>query len=299
MLNFGYKIYTFKGKTKKMDIKVSKKEKLIKFLIHNVQGMSFGSAQKEMRLGKIKLNGKRVKDNVDVNVGDVVEIHEIKKSIPTVSVLHRDDNILIVNKPAGIECATRDKSSDNTYSLEEIFEKENAIVVHRLDRMTEGLVILAKTKDVAKKFEEYFRLRKIDKFYKTAVSKVPPKDHEILTAYLKKDSKNALVQISDKASDGYKEIVTEYWVEKAYEKCTLLNIQLHTGRTHQIRAHLAHMGFGVMGDEKYNKNSPTLSNVYKGYFLSAYKLKFHLDGDMEYLNNIDISITPSWLKYVE
>lgn len=280
-----------------MDIKVSKKEKLIKFLIHNVQGMSFGSAQKEMRLGKIKVNGKRIKENIDVNIGDIVEIYEIKKSIPNVPVLYRDANILIVNKPAGIECATRDKSSDNTYSLEEIFEKDNAIVVHRLDRQTEGLVILARTKNIARKFEEYFRLRKIDKYYKTCVTGIPDSEHEVLRAYLKKDSKNALVEISDIPKDGFKEIITEYTIDKIYDSCSLLDIHLHTGRTHQIRAHLAHMGYGIVGDDKYNRNFHS-SKEYKGYYLTAYKLKFHLDGDMEYLNNLDISITPTWLKYL-
>ena len=80
--------------------------------------------------------------------------------------LYQDENIIIVNKPAGMECATRDKSSENTYSLEELFADYGAIVVHRLDRLTEGIVILARNKDIARKFEIYFRTRQIDKFYK-------------------------------------------------------------------------------------------------------------------------------------
>lgn len=282
-----------------MNLKVTQNEKLIKFLIHNVQGLSFGSAQKEVRLGRIKVNGKRVKENIELNGGDVVETLEIKKITPHVPILYRDDNILIVNKPAGIECATRDKSSDNTYSLEEIFNKDNAIVVHRLDRQTEGLVILARSKSIAKKFEEYFRLRKIDKFYKACVCGKPTNSYDILTAYLRKDSKNALVQISDNPKDGYKEIITEYTIEKEYLNYTLLDIKLHTGRTHQIRAHLSHIGHGIIGDDKYNKNCKMPSKDYKGYYLTAYKLTFHLDKDMEYLNDLDISITPTWLECVE
>lgn len=282
-----------------MNLKVTQNEKLIKFLIHNVQGLSFGSAQKEVRLGRIKVNGKRVKENIELNKGDIVETLEIKKITPHVPILFRDDNILIVNKPAGIECATRDKSSDNTYSLEEIFNKDNAIVVHRLDRQTEGLVILARNKNIAKKFEEYFRLRKIDKFYKACVCGKPTNSHDILTAYLRKDSQNALVQISNNPKDGYKEIITEYTIEKEYLNCTLLDIRLHTGRTHQIRAHLSHIGHGIIGDDKYNKNCKTPSKGYKGYYLTAYKLAFHLDREMEYLNDLNISITPTWLECVE
>ena len=142
-----------------MKFRVQKSEKLIKTLIHNYQGLSFSSAQKMLRLGKVKVNGKRIKDNVLVNINDEIDIYEFKKSLPQIDVLYKDDNILIVNKPTGIECATRDKSSDNTYSLEEIFNDENAIVVHRLDRLTEGIVILAKNKEIARKFEEYFYSR--------------------------------------------------------------------------------------------------------------------------------------------
>ena len=116
-----------------------------------------------LRLGNVKINGKRVKDNVDVKCGDTVSIYGLTKSMPKVDIIYIDDNILVVNKPQGIECATRDKSSDNTYSLEEILAEYSPIVVHRLDRLTEGLVILARNIDIARKFEKYFEERKIEK----------------------------------------------------------------------------------------------------------------------------------------
>ena len=144
-----------------MEYKSNKSEKLIKFLIHNIQGLSFGNAQKSIRIGKIKVNGKRCKENITLKCGDIIEIYSLTKSMPKVEILYEDVNILIVNKPQGIECATRDKSSENTYSLEEIFADKNAIVVHRLDRLTEGIVVLARNKDIARKFEEYFRLKKL------------------------------------------------------------------------------------------------------------------------------------------
>lgn len=281
-----------------MNIKVKQKEKLIKFLIHNIQGMSFGSAQKSIRLGKIKINGKRTKENIELAIGDTVDVFESKKSLPTVPIIYSDDNILIVNKPAGLECATRDKSSANTYSLEEIFEKDNAIVVHRLDRLTEGLVILAKTKAVATKFEEYFRLRKIDKFYRACVSGKVPRQHETLVSYLKKDSQKSEVKICDTPQEGYKEIITEYTVNRVFENYTLLDIHLHTGRTHQIRAHLSHIGHGILGDEKYNRLAPNPHPQYKGYYLTSCELRFHLDDDMKYLNDIHLIISPSWEQYL-
>ena len=156
-----------------MEFKIKNPEKLIKALIHNIQGMSFASAQKSLRMGKIKVNNKRTKDNISLNIDDIVSVYEYKKTQPSVPILYQDDNILVVNKPAGIECATRDKSSENTYSLEELFSSYNAIVVHRLDRLTEGLVILAKSKEIARKFELYFRNRYITKQYLARTHKKP------------------------------------------------------------------------------------------------------------------------------
>jgi 23S rRNA pseudouridine955/2504/2580 synthase len=275
-----------------MKFTVYSSEKLIKSLIHNVQGLSFSSAQKMLRLGKVKVNNKRVKENIQLSPKDEVELYEFKKAKPNVEILYKDNNILIVNKPAGIECATRDKSSSNTYSLEEIFENMGAIVVHRLDRLTEGIVILARNKDTAKKFEVYFRTRQIDKFYKAGLNGIPSSEG-IKTAYLRKNSNTALVEISDTQKDGFKEIITEYNIEKTFNDCCIVNIKLHTGRTHQIRGYFAHIGHFVLGDNKYgNKQQKT---NHDGYYLTAYKVKFNLQDELKYLNDINIEITPTWI----
>ena len=275
-----------------MVIKINKAEKLIKALIHNVQGLSFGTAQKSIRLGNIKVNGKRTKENIQLNIGDIVEIHEFNKSRPNVDILYKDDNILIVNKPAGIECATRDKSSENTYSLEELFADYNAIVVHRLDRLTEGIVILARNIDIARKFERYFRNRLVDKSYLALVNGKPATEG-IKTAYLKKDAKTALVDISDVERDGYKEIITEFKIIDTNNTKSLVDIKLHTGRTHQIRGYFSHIGNPIFGDTKYG-NKDNISSDYNGYFLTAYRVKFRIDDELSYLNDLDIKIDPKW-----
>lgn len=275
-----------------MKLIVKNNDKLIKFLIHNMQGLSFSSAQKLLRLGKVKVNGKKVKENISVFTNDEIDIYEFKKSKPDIEILYKDNNILIINKPAGIECATRDKSSENTYSLEEIFEGYGAIVVHRLDRLTEGIVILARTKSVAKKFEQIFRLRQVEKFYKAGLHGTP-KDEGIKTAYLKKDAKHSLVQISDTPKEGFCEIITEYKLEYTNNKNSIVDIKLHTGRTHQIRGYFSHIGTPVIGDTKYSRtNTETLN---KGYYLTAYKIKFNIeDEELRYLNNLNIQINPTW-----
>lgn len=281
-----------------MEIKVIKEEKLIKFLIHNIQGLSFSNAQKLLRLGKVKVNDKKIKENISLRVNDVVKVYQTTTSMPKVDIIYEDDNILIVNKPQGIECATRDKSSDNTYSLEEIFSEHNAIVVHRLDRLTEGLVILARKKEIAIKFEKYFKTRKIRKFYKALVFGKNIETGKKI-AYLRKDANNSKVTISATLQPEYKEIVTEIISEEKYLEYSLLNIELHTGRTHQIRAHLSFLNHPIVGDSKYSQKTSPLDKLYKGYYLTSYKLKFELDDELSYLNDLNLEIQPSWLKYIE
>ncbi|MBQ7351798.1 MAG: RluA family pseudouridine synthase [Clostridia bacterium] len=279
-----------------MKFKATQSSNLIKTIIHNIQGLSFSSAQKAMRLGNIKVNGKRTKQNIQINIGDEIDIYEIKKSKPNIPIVYEDENIIIINKPAGIECATRDKSSENTYSLEEIFEDKNAIVVHRLDRLTEGLVILARNKNIAKLFEEIFRTRQVQKKYLAGVYHIPQSEG-VKTAYLLKNSKTALVTISDTPKENYKEIITEFYIQNKLKDYAIIDITLHTGRTHQIRGYFAHIGNPIIGDDKYGRNSKNtpLKTSYKGYHLTAYKLAFNIKHkDLEYLNKLEFEITPSW-----
>ncbi len=278
-----------------MDIIAKSNEKLIKFVIHSVSGVSFGSAQKMLRRGDIKVNGKRTKENVDIRAGDTVSVYVgTQKSLPKVPVIYEDENILVVKKPSGMECATRDKSSENTYSLEEVFKEKDAVVVHRLDRLTEGLVILAKGKLIASKFEKIFKAHEVQKTYKALLSGNFTAQGEHL-AYLKKDSKLSKVSISSIEADGYKEIITEYSILEPINGNTLVEIALKTGRTHQIRAMSAYLGHPVVNDSKYGvelKNS-----TYKGYYLTAYKLSFSVsDKDLSYLNKKVFEVEPSWLE---
>lgn len=277
-----------------MKLIVKNNEKLIKFLIHNIQGLSFANAQKLLRKGDVKVNSKRTKENIEVVTGDEIDVYSVQKAMPKVNIMYEDNNVLIVHKPYGIECATRDKSSENTYSLEEIFAEKNAKIVHRLDRLTEGLVILAKTLEVVKKFERYFSTGKVKKFYKALVYSIPNTDG-IKTAYLKKDSLKSEVLISDTKKDGYKEIITEFQIENKYNNSALLDINLHTGRTHQIRAYFSHIGCPVINDAKYGNGKNISNSKYKGYFLTAYKINFEIDDDLKYLNELNIEISPTWL----
>lgn len=281
-----------------MKIIATSQEKLIKYIIHNIQGLSFGQTQKLLRKGDIKVNGKRTKENINIYPNDEIEVYMPRKSMPTVNIIYEDDNILIVNKPAGIECATRDKSSPNTYSLEEIFAEKNAIVIHRLDRLTEGLVILAKSKDIAREFEVIFKSKMVKKYYMAAVC---GKCNLLgtYTAYLSKDSQNSIVHISSIPTPNSKEIITEFTNVYNSNNFSQVEVLLHTGRTHQIRAHLSFLGYPIINDSKYNKNKSFTDNNYNGYFLTSYKLQFDIQGKMDYLNNFTFEISPTWLPFIK
>ena len=116
-------------------------------------------------------------------------------------------------------------------------------------------------------------------------------------------NKTSSVDISDKELPDYKEILTEILSIEKHDNNALIDIKLHTGRTHQIRAHLSHLGHPILGDSKYGqneeKNNP-YKDKYRGYFLTAYKVEFNIsDKELDYLNSLNIEITPTWLEIIK
>jgi 23S rRNA pseudouridine955/2504/2580 synthase len=157
------------------------------------------------------------------------------------------------------------------------------------------MVIAAKNAEALRVMNEKIKNDEIRKFYLCAVHGKMPKRSDTLTAYLKKNSADNLVTVSDKAKDGYKNIITKYRVVSETRENSLLEVDLVTGRTHQIRAHMAHIGHSLIGDGKYGVNRSDREQGYKYQALYSYRLIFDFKSDsgcLDYLTGKQVSIDP-------
>lgn len=267
-------------------------KKLDAFLFANFNGLSRNTLYKALRKKDILVNDIRVKENIIVNTGDTVTVYItdnfLFKEID-LNTVYEDDNILVINKPCDVEIVS-DKNS-----LTKILQERYAYIepCHRLDRNTTGLVLFAKNEEALKILLSKFKEREISKFYKCTVFGIPKKSNAILEAYLFKDSKKSMVYIYDEPKKGSVKIITSYHVLKTNKQnnTSILEVELHTGKTHQIRAHLAHIGHPIIGDGKYGKNEINKKFNKNTQELCAYKLIFNFKTDsgiLNYLKNKEI-----------
>lgn len=280
-------------------------QRLDKYLRKNMEDVPLSIIYKIFRKKDVKVNGVRTKEDYLVKTNDKIIVYiddktidskkDIKQYAKEFDVVYEDNNILIVNKPVGLEVQDDGKNnlssqvltylnSKNEYSYEDNFKPSPA---HRLDRNTSGLVIFGKSIKVLQELNECFKTRKgIEKFY-LALVLGKTKIEETLSFPLLKNEKSKLVKVDFEKGQNAK---TKYQLLWTNEKYSLVEVELLTGRTHQIRVHMSYIGHPLIGDEKYGdfKENKSFYNQYKYryQFLHAYKLVFNdLNGVLKYLNN--------------
>ncbi|MBR3163069.1 MAG: RluA family pseudouridine synthase [Clostridia bacterium] len=266
------------------------KKKLDKFILDNLPYLSSGSFYKLLRKKDVKLNGKRINQNIELNINDEILVYtpnSLKREYNKIDIVYEDENILIINKPSNIE-VTGNNSLTTKVHLNYIGSKFKPMPCHRLDRNTTGLVLYAKNQIALDILEQKFKNHEIEKHYKALVYGIPKIKSAKLEAYLFKDRKKSTVYISDTPKKGYQKIITKYSVLETYDNNTsLLDVEIETGKTHQIRAHLAHIGHPIIGDGKYGINQINKQIGFKYQQLCHYKIQFIFNTDsgiLEYLN---------------
>jgi len=229
--------------------------------------IDFQHIKKQIRLREVKVDKLRVSNDIEIASGNKIEVFFPAGMIPQVRVEYVDRNIIIAYKKAGLETV-----GQFDFFIRTLYP--DAEPIHRLDRNTEGLVIFSKNEESKAVLTYCLNNNIIKKFYHAeVVGKVTVKQ-AMLNAYLFKDSKKNLVYISDTYKAGYVPITTVYQVIRYRPHTTLLEIELVTGRTHQIRAHTKHIGYPIAGDGKYGDNRFNEEHKLKRQQLCAYKLQF-------------------------
>ena len=281
-------------------------QRLDKFLAKAVKGLPTSLMYKYIRTKRIKVNRARAEQKYVLQEGDIVQLFikdeffdspeknnsALSSITPKLTIVYEDENIILCNKRPGVLVHEDDEGKDNTlimhikaylYQKGE-YDPENEqsfapALCNRIDRNTGGIVIGAKNAEALRVMNEKIKNDEISKFYYCVVHGKMPKKSDTLTGFLLKDSDKNQVKIFDKQVKGSKNIITKYKVVSEKNNMSLLEIELVTGRTHQIRAHMSYIGHPLLGDGKYGINKDDRTHGYKYQALYAYRLRFDFEDD--------------------
>ena len=275
---------------------------------------------KLMRKKRIKLNGAKAEPNTKLSEGDVFRFYlseellskggekerDFRDCSSDINIVYEDENILLCDKPVGMVVhEDNDNTSDTLINRikcylwkkgEYIPEKEQSFapaLCNRIDRNTGGIVIAAKNAESLRVLNQKIRDRELVKLYLCVVQGTPERSTATITAYLHKLSEENRVVVSDKKTPENRTIRTKYRVLDSIGTQSLVEVDLLTGRTHQIRAHFAHIGHALMGDGKYGSNKINKQYGYNGQALYSFKLTFEFTSDagcLEYLNHREFEV---------
>ena len=291
-------------------------QRLDKFLTKFMPKLPPAMLYKSLRKNCVRVNGKHVKDGAHkLSNGDKLSLYfkdeffsdgtqMVKKSSIKLDIVYEDENILLINKPAGIVAHADDKNTADTLVdgiKSYLYEKGefnpsaeysfSPALSNRLDRNTAGIIIAAKNAAALRAVNEKIRERQIQKLYLCVADGIFEKKSDVLESYLTRHEKT--VSVSDTVSDNSKLIKTKYTVLAEKDRASLVEVELMTGRTHQIRAQLSAIGHPLSGDTKYG------SKTARNYKLCSYKLKFVFPPDggiLDYLTGREFAISVDFAK---
>ena len=288
-------------------------QRLDRFLAKAVPLLPVSLAQKYIRIKRIKCNGARVERDTRLKAGDVLQLYIndeffdkprednafLTVASPKLNIVYEDEHILLVDKRPGLAVHPHDGAEYGRTLIDHIqaylYQKkewsprgENSFtpaLCNRIDRNTGGIVIAAKTAEALRVMNQKIKDRELDKRYLAIVEGTPKPRDGSLKGYLFKDAKKNRVFVTDTPQPGAKTCQTNYKTLVSRSGLSLVECELITGRTHQIRAQFSHAGHPLLGDGKYGKLDKRFDRNYQALY--SYKLTFTFTTDagaLEYLN---------------
>ncbi|MBQ1950600.1 MAG: RluA family pseudouridine synthase [Clostridia bacterium] len=298
-------------------------QRLDKFLTKTYHQLPASLLYKAIRKKDIRRNGRRCTISDRLEEGDVLTLflpedtlqtapptYEFMHASRQLDIVYEDEHLLLLNKKAGLLVHPDDKEFTDTliFRVQRYLYEKGAYdpaneasfapaLVNRIDRNTSGIVIAAKTAVALRILNEKLKNREIQKYYLCIVHGHMPRQSDTLEGFLEKNEKQNRVYISDKAKQGARTIRTRYRVLAEQDALSLLEIHLLTGRTHQIRAHMASIGHPLLGDGKYGSNAQNKGTGFTKQALCSYRLKFDFTtpaGELAYLNGREFTLPNVW-----
>ena len=300
-------------------------QRLDKFITKAVPALPQALLYKYIRTKRIKVNSKRGEISQKLVQGDIIDMYindeffaPVKKHYDFLAasgkldIVYEDENILLLDKKVGLLSHPDDNEYVDTLITRVkryLYEKgeynpedENSFVpslVNRIDRNTAGIVIAAKNAASLRILNQKLKDRELEKYYLCVVHGILNRKSGTLTGWLSKNEKKNLVKVFKEEKPGTKLIKTKYKVLSEKDNLSLVEVELLTGRTHQIRAHFSSIGHPLLGDGKYGSNALNKPMGYKKQFLCSYRLKFSFTtdaGELNYLNGKSFEVENVWFR---
>ena len=279
---------------------------LSQLLVQAAADVPLWAIREAIRKRDVRIDGTRISGDVRVHAGQeirvfwpkaVVSARQQEKPLPLPEIVFEDARVLLINKPQGLQSQNEDNPQSGDSALTRVLsylkvrseQTDQVHLCHRLDVQTGGLLLFAKDDEAFESAMRAFSERTFRKFYTCRVKGCPAKQEAVLHAWLRKDAQISRVSVTDYPARGALEIMTGYRVLQAEENA-LLEVELMTGRTHQIRAHLAHIGHPILGDDKYGDRMLNRKLGVRRQQLWATRLVFQAEGALSYLNGRSFSV---------